>query len=108
MNAKPSNSNAHSITSRKQDHIDAILQDEAIERRQSGFDAIQLSHRALPELDFDQVDTSTEFLGHMLSFPFLISSMTGGNADNLVQMNQRLAEAAEHCQVAMAVGSQRA
>jgi isopentenyl-diphosphate delta-isomerase len=97
-----------SITQRKQDHIDALLKDPLIERNQSGFDAIQLSHRALPETDYDAVDTSTEFLGRPLSFPFLISSMTGGGAGNLHQINQNLALAAESMQVAMAVGSQRA
>ena len=95
------------ITQRKQDHISALAEDPAIERQQSGFDQIQLTHRALPELDFQQVDLSAPFLGKTLSFPFLISSMTGGGANNLHRINQHLAEAAETCQVAMAVGSQR-
>jgi len=95
------------ITQRKQDHLTALAEDPAIERQQSGFDSIQLTHRALPELDYAQVDTTTTFLGKPLSFPFLISSMTGGGAQNLHQINQHLAEAAETCQVAMAVGSQR-
>ena len=95
------------ITQRKQDHIQAIAQDPAIERGQAGFDAIRLTHRALPELDYARVDTSTQFLNKPLSFPFLISSMTGGGAENLHTINQHLAEAAEVCQVAIAVGSQR-
>lgn len=96
------------ITQRKQDHIQAILEDHGIERQQSGFDAIKLKHRALPECHFNEIDTSTSFLGKSLSFPLLISSMTGGSAQNLVKINHTLAEAAEICQVAMAVGSQRA
>ncbi|MBN2646213.1 MAG: type 2 isopentenyl-diphosphate Delta-isomerase [Thiotrichales bacterium] len=95
------------ITQRKQDHIQALLDDPLIER-QSDFDQIRLVHRALPELNFAQVDSTSEFLGKPLRFPFLISSMTGGAADNLQQINRHLAEAAEACQVAMAVGSQRA
>lgn len=95
------------ITQRKQDHIDWLLQDEKIERHQSGFNQIQLTHRGLPECDYAQVDTSTTFLQHSLSFPLLISSMTGGASNALNTINENLARAAEHCQVAMAVGSQR-
>lgn len=96
------------ITQRKQEHINALQTDALIERQQSGFEEIQLSHRGLPELDFAQIDSSTEFLNKRLSFPLLISSMTGGAANNLVRMNIHLAEAAEQAQVALAVGSQRA
>mgnify|MGYP001082707234 CR=1 FL=1 len=96
------------ITQRKQDHIDAVLNDPMVERNQSEFDAIKLMHRALPELNFSEIDTTTEFLNHTLSFPFLIASMTGGAAQNLQHINQHLAQAAEICQVPMAVGSQRA
>lgn len=96
------------IHQRKQDHIDLILQDSTIERGQTGFDTIQLSHRGLPELNFSDVKTQTSFLSHDLSFPLLISSMTGGASQNLVKINRQLAEAAEHKKVALAVGSQRA
>ncbi|MDG4812285.1 type 2 isopentenyl-diphosphate Delta-isomerase [Hydrogenovibrio sp. 3SP14C1] len=95
------------ITQRKQDHIDWLLQDEKIERRQSGFDQIQLTHRGLPECDYAQIDSSAAFLDYTLNFPLLISSMTGGASNNLNTINENLARAAEHCQVAMAVGSQR-
>ncbi len=95
------------ITQRKQDHILAIVNDAEIERQQSGFDEIKLIHRGLPQCDFNDIDSSTKFLGKKISFPLLISSMTGGAADNLQQINRNLAMAAEHCQVAMAVGSQR-
>ncbi|MBD3611567.1 MAG: type 2 isopentenyl-diphosphate Delta-isomerase [Hydrogenovibrio crunogenus] len=95
------------ITQRKQDHIDWLLQDEKIERQQAGFDQIQLTHRGLPECDYAQVDSGTTFLQHSLSFPLLISSMTGGASNALNTINENLARAAEHCQVAMAVGSQR-
>ncbi|VAW46594.1 Isopentenyl-diphosphate delta-isomerase, FMN-dependent [hydrothermal vent metagenome] len=95
------------ITQRKQDHIDAILKDTQIERNQSGFDCIRLMHRGLPECDLKQIKTATKFLNREISFPFLITSMTGGAAQNLENINRHLAEAAETCQVPMAVGSQR-
>ena len=96
------------ITQRKQQHIEAILGDPKIERLQAGFDGIHLSHRGMPELDFAKIDTSTTFLNKKISFPLLISSMTGGADSNLIKINQNLAIAAEAEQVALAVGSQRA
>jgi len=96
------------ITQRKQDHIQAVQEDPKVERQQSGFDQIQLMHRALPELDYDKIDTSCEWLGYSMSFPLLISSMTGGGATNLEKINIHLAEAAEATRIPMAVGSQRA
>jgi isopentenyl-diphosphate delta-isomerase len=96
------------VTNRKQDHIDAVLNDPLVERDQQGFEQIKLMHRALPECDFNAIDTSTDFLNYKIQFPFLISSMTGGAANNLGNINRHLAEAAEICRVPMAVGSQRA
>jgi isopentenyl-diphosphate delta-isomerase len=100
--------NPSDITRRKQDHIDYLLKDSAIERAQSGFDSVQLTHRALPQLDFNQIDSRCSLFEKPLDFPLLISSMTGGADDSLVQINQNLAQAAEECGVALAVGSQRA
>lgn len=96
-----------SVAGRKLDHLRAIHEDPEIERFRSGFDAISLTHRALPELDLDAVDTSTTFLGKPLSFPLLISSMTGGRGNEIAFINRNLAAAAEETGVAMSVGSQR-
>ncbi|WP_019555710.1 type 2 isopentenyl-diphosphate Delta-isomerase [Thiomicrorhabdus arctica] len=96
------------VTQRKQEHIDAVLHDPLVERQQGGFDQIRLTHRGLPECNLKQIDTTSQFLGKTISFPFLIASMTGGAATNLGSINRHLAEAAEICQVPMAVGSQRA
>jgi len=95
------------INNRKLEHLRAIADDPDIERFAAGFDSIKLSHRALPDLDFDAIDTSVDFLGKKLSFPLLISSMTGGKGSDITRINHNLARAAEHCGVAMGVGSQR-
>ena len=92
---------------RKREHLDAIAQDPAIERGDSGFAAIRLTHRALPELALADIDTRCEFLGKTLRLPLLISSMTGGDDPEIRRINHNLAAAAENCGVAMAVGSQR-
>ncbi|AEG32172.1 type 2 isopentenyl-diphosphate Delta-isomerase [Thiomicrospira cyclica] len=95
------------INQRKQDHINAVLQDSGVDRQQTGFDQIQLRHCALPEINFDQLDSQCELFGHTLSFPLLISSMTGGSGSQLEKINRHLAEAAADQQIALAVGSQR-
>ncbi len=92
---------------RKIEHIRAFDADADIDRNARAFDAIGLTHRALPNIDLNAVDTQTTFLGKRLRFPLLISSMTGGNHDLVRTINANLAQAAEACQVAMAVGSQR-
>jgi isopentenyl-diphosphate Delta-isomerase len=96
-----------SLSKRKNEHIRALRDDPDSDRRVAHFDRIRLVHRALPELDLEAVDTSDTFLGKSLSFPFLISSMTGGRGDDLARINRNLAEAAERTGVAMGVGSQR-
>ncbi|MDF7798529.1 type 2 isopentenyl-diphosphate Delta-isomerase [Pontiellaceae bacterium B1224] len=95
------------INQRKLDHINIVADDRAIDRKQYYFDRIRLTHRALPELNLADVDPSVEFLGKKLSFPLLISSMTGGTDEELIKINRNLAIAAEAEGVALAVGSQR-
>lgn len=92
---------------RKIEHIRAIENDPSTDRDGRYFDRIHLHHRALPELALDAIDTQVTFLGKTLSFPLLISSMTGGDHQLVKTINRNLAQAAEACGVAMAVGSQR-
>jgi isopentenyl-diphosphate delta-isomerase len=95
------------INQRKLDHINIVSQGGDIDRRKYYFDRIRLTHRALPELDLSEVETRVNFMGKTLSFPLLISSMTGGADEELIRINRNLALAAESEGVALAVGSQR-
>lgn len=90
---------------RKAEHIQLALEDR-MQQGSRGFDAWQLEHCALPELDLAEIDHSTEFLGKPLAAPLLISCMTGGTAD-AARINHNLAIAAERTGVAIGVGSQR-
>ncbi|HMP90052.1 MAG TPA: type 2 isopentenyl-diphosphate Delta-isomerase [Kiritimatiellia bacterium] len=92
---------------RKVQHISIINEDRETDRRKFYFDEIRLTHRALPEISLAEIDPSTEFLGKKLSFPLLISCMTGGAHELVQTINRHLAAAAEAEQVAMGVGSQR-
>jgi isopentenyl-diphosphate delta-isomerase len=95
------------IQNRKLDHVEIVAKDESMDRRKFYFDAIRLTHRALPEIDLADVDPSIEFCGKKLSFPFMISSMTGGCGEQLKTINRNLATAAQAEGVALGVGSQR-
>lgn len=94
-------------TDRKMDHVDIVINSPSVDREKKYFDAIRLKHRALPEVNLDDVDPSITFMGKRLSFPLLISPMTGGSDELLRTINRNLALAAEATGVALGVGSQR-
>lgn len=95
------------ITARKDQHLDVILAGKARHGLDSGFAGVRFMHEALPDLDHGKIDLGADFLGRRLKAPLLISSMTGGPA-RAEAINARLAEAAQHLGIALAVGSQRA
>lgn len=91
---------------RKADHIRICATKDVESGKSAGFEDVRLIHRAVPEIDMNEVDTSCTFMGHRLLLPLIVEAMTGG-ASPAKQINQRLAEAAQTLQVAMGVGSQR-
>lgn len=108
MSNKDANRNRNVIEGRKREHIDTVLnEDVSAKGVTSGFERFFFEHVALPELDLDGVDLSTELFGRRLNAPCLISSMTGGTAA-AHEINRHLAEAAQTLGIAMGVGSQRA
>jgi len=98
----------NSIEKRKASHLRICL-DEDVQARnvKPGLEDIILIHRALPEIDSDDIDLSTVFLEKRLEAPILFSSMTGG-VKEAEEINRILAETAEEFGLAMGVGSQRA
>lgn len=95
------------MSERKAAHIEAVLSGRVNARAvDAGFDRLRFEHCALPELDLQDIDLSTDFLGKRLRRPFLISSMTGGHA-HAARINAVLAEAAQALGIALGVGSQR-
>ncbi len=95
------------IARRKIEHVAVALRHDVAAPQSASWADILLIHRALPEVDRDEVDTSVTWLGKPLGAPIFISSLTGGHAD-VAQINVRLARAAERFGLAMGVGSQRA
>jgi len=93
---------------RKAEHIKICLEQKAQARKAtSGFEDIQLVHRALPEVDRQKISLSTSFLGKKFSAPLIVGAMTGGT-EEATKINASIAEAVEKLGLGMGVGSQRA
>ena len=92
---------------RKADHLRICLEEDVqFNRVTNGFEKYRFTHSCLPEINLDEIDLRTTFLGKQLDAPLLISSMTGGTKQAKL-INYRLAEAAQNHRLAMGVGSQR-
>ena len=97
--------NARDIHARKGDHIRLCI-DSRSQGNQSFFEPYRLPYSALPERSLSEIDISYKLLGKTLAAPLIIASMTGGSEHGR-RINTNLAIAAEHCGVAMGLGSQR-
>lgn len=95
------------VKQRKAEHVSVSLQHDVSAPQTASWADIHLIHRALPEVDLDDIDTSVQFLGRKLNYPVFVSSLTGGHPD-VAGINERLARIAEEYGLAMGVGSQRA
>jgi len=96
-----------STKSRKRDHIDICLNKNVKFCKTNGFEKYELVHSAIVDFSFSDVDVSTEFLGHRVDAPIIISSMTGG-CEKAEKINRNLALAAQKLNIAMSCGSQKA
>ncbi|AFY35549.1 type 2 isopentenyl-diphosphate Delta-isomerase [Calothrix sp. PCC 7507] len=101
------NSVSAQTQSRKADHIRICLEEDVqCHEATNGLERYRFTHCCLPEINRDDINLSTTFLGKHLSSPLLISSMTGGT-EQAGLINQRLAKVAQNYKIAMGVGSQR-
>lgn len=95
------------IARRKSEHIRIVTEGRGRqERLATGFDEIRFVHNALPELDLDNIDCTTGFLGRQMAAPLLVSAMTGG-PEEAERINLHIAEACSQLGIALSVGSQR-
>lgn len=93
-------------TGRKLDHINISLKEDVQAHIKNGFSDITFVHRALPEINRDDVDVTTEFFGRKIGSPIVIAGMTGGHK-RAEEINENLALAADELDIPMGVGSQR-
>ena len=94
------------IENRKEEHI-RIAETENVTTDHNYWDDVEIIHQAVPEVDFDSIDTSVKFLDHKIAHPMIISSMTGGT-DLAKKINFNLSTVAEKFSIPMGVGSMRA
>lgn len=94
------------IFQRKDDHIKISIDENIVSRNTTWLEYVIFIHNSLPEVNFKDIDISMEFLGKQINAPIIIGSLTGGTKLGL-EINKRLAEAAEQFQIPLMVGSQR-
>ena len=94
------------IEGRKADHINICLE-KKISTDYRYWDDIKLIHEALPEVDYDEIDTTSYVLGKKLEFPFIVTAITGG-FEGAKKINANIAEACAELGIGMGVGSERA
>ena len=95
------------ISTRKLDHIRINLDEDVRSGLTTGLERFRFLHRAIPELNLEEIELGLTLFGRSLNVPLLISSMTGG-ADETAAINRTLAAAAQETGIAMGLGSQRA
>ncbi len=93
---------------RKADHIQICLKENVQTRKAtSGFEDIFLVHKALPEINRDDINLSSTVFNHKFSAPIIVEAITGG-VEKSLKINASIAEAVEELGLGMGVGSQRA
>lgn len=91
---------------RKQDHITLALMPENQADQLNTFDQINLYHEALPDLNFAEINITSQRFGKTITNPFMVSSMTAGHTD-AIRINHNFMSACAARGWAMGVGSQR-
>ena len=95
------------LAGRKTAHLEICTDPEIpLETGASWFDQIRFEHRSLPELNWNELDPQTTFLGQTIRLPLFISSMTGGS-DEGYRLNKELARAAQQARIPVGMGSIR-
>jgi len=93
---------------RKADHIDICLEENVQARTiTTGFEDIHFVHRALPEIDREEINLKVKVFNHKFSAPIIVGAMTGGTA-KAEKINAAIAKAVEELGLGMGLGSQRA
>ncbi len=88
---------------RKKEHVENYL--KSTFRGDTLFRDIYLEHNALPDLNLEDIDTKTQFLGKTIDYPIIINAMTGGS-ELSQDINRDLSRLAKEFNIPMAVGSQ--
>lgn len=90
-------------SARKKEHIENYLRTSY--KGDNLLGDIFIEHNSLPDLNLEEIDISTEFLGKKVDAPIIINAITGGT-DFTQGINKDLASLAKTFNIPMAVGSQ--
>lgn len=94
-------------TKRKADHIRIALKRNVQSRTVStGFEDVTFVHKALPEVNKNDIDLSMKVFGHKFAAPLIAGAITGGTAE-AEKINGIIAQTVEKLGLGMGVGSQR-
>ncbi len=88
---------------RKKEHVENYLR--TMHQGDTLMDDVFLPNNSLPDLNFEDIDTSTTFLGKKIDAPIMINAMTGGS-EFTQTINEDLARLAKEFNIPIAVGSQ--
>lgn len=88
---------------RKDEHIENYL--KTSDYNDALFSDIYLDHNSLSDVNFDEIDTSVEFLGQKIAMPLMVNAMTGGT-ETSADINEDLSSICKSLNIPMAVGSQ--
>ena len=88
---------------RKDEHIENYLRSEF--RSKTLLNNVYVEHNALSDINFDEIDTSIEFMGQKISMPVMINAMTGGTEIS-EDINEDLSNICKDLNIPMAVGSE--
>ncbi|MGD8544869.1 MAG: type 2 isopentenyl-diphosphate Delta-isomerase [Candidatus Bathyarchaeota archaeon] len=93
---------------RKEEHIRISLNQNVQARMvTTGFEDIHFIHKALPEINKQNIDLSKEIFNHKFAAPLIVGAITGGTPE-AARINSTIAEVVEEMGLGMGVGSQRA
>ncbi|MEM2280745.1 MAG: type 2 isopentenyl-diphosphate Delta-isomerase [Candidatus Bathyarchaeia archaeon] len=99
---------AEKTRKRKADHIRiATTYNVQARKNTTGFEDVHLIHKALPEIDKEEIDLTTNMFNHRFSAPLMVSAITGGTSEAR-KINAAIATVVEELGIGMGVGSQRA
>lgn len=92
---------------RKLSHLEICLHRPVEAHTSPHWQDFQFVHRAIPNLDWEQIDTTVQLFGKKLALPLMAAAMTGGHPE-VRPINEAIARIAEKLHIGMGVGSQRA
>ena len=101
------NEQSENIRTRKREHLELCKTDAVqFKEKTSGFEKYDFLHAAVTEVQIYKIDLTKKFFGKKVSYPFLISCMTGGTTEG-ENINLKLAEVAADLNIPLGLGSLR-